>query len=166
VTRRGRILLFVALVGLGIGCDHTAKRIAVRTLGGAPVSLAGDVLQLQLAHNPGAFLGVGDELPAAVRHGVLLVLVPLGLVAFCAVVWRLGASSPQSLLGLALVVGGGLGNWIDRVLHGGAVTDFVSLGLGPLRSGIFNLADVWIVAGVVLLLLAHRERPAPGPGSG
>lgn len=62
-----------------------------------------------------------------------------------------------------MIAGGGLENWLDRVLHQGAVTDFVSVGVGPLCTGIFNLADVCILAGVVLLLLARpgtyvRER--------
>ncbi|HEY8123705.1 MAG TPA: signal peptidase II, partial [Myxococcota bacterium] len=47
----------------------------------------------------------------------------------------------------------------DRVLNAGAVTDFVSLGVGPLRTGIFNLADVAIMAGAALLLLPIRETP-------
>lgn len=62
-----------------------------------------------------------------------------------------------------MIVGGGLANWLDRMLHDGAVTDFVSLGLGPLRTGIFNVADVAIVAGLLLLVLpgglARAGRP-------
>ena len=65
-------------------------------------------------------------------------------------------SNPGAFLSLG--AGGGLSNWLDRLLHGGAVTDFVSLGLGPLRTGVFNLADVFIVAGVALLLL-HSLQP-------
>ena len=50
-------------------------------------------------------------------------------------------------------------------MNGGAVTDFVSLGFGPLRTGIFNVADVAVIAGVCLVVLSTRaredERPAP-----
>ena len=67
-----------------------------------------------------------------------------------------------------IVCGGGLANWLDRLLHQGAVTDFVSLGVGPLRTGIFNLADVVVVGGVALLLLSLRAGPGdpPQPASG
>ena len=61
---------------------------------------------------------------------------------------------------VALVAGGGIGNWLDRLLNQGTVTDFVSLGVGPLRTGIFNLADVAVMAGVALLLLSFRRKPA------
>jgi signal peptidase II len=55
-------------------------------------------------------------------------------------------------IGLCLLTGGGLGNLIDRISNNGAVTDFLRLGIGPLRTGIFNLADVAIVSGVLMLL--------------
>jgi signal peptidase II len=56
-------------------------------------------------------------------------------------------------LGAALVAAGGLGNLWDRLVAGGLVIDFLNLGIGPLRTGIFNVADLAIVAGVVLLAL-------------
>jgi len=65
--------------------------------------------------------------------------------------------------GLALVSGGGIGNWLDRVLHDGAVTDFVSIGLGSLRTGVFNLADLAVVAGVCLLLVSTGHAPDEPP---
>jgi signal peptidase II len=115
--------------------------------------LAADTLRFELASNPGAFLSVGAGLPAGLRQLIFLGLVPFLLAVICVVALRSGFSSGWSLLGLAFVAGGGLSNWIDRLLHGGAVTDFVSFGLGPLRTGVLNLADVSIVAGVALLLL-------------
>jgi signal peptidase II len=92
------------------------------------------------------------------RALIFVGLVPLLLFAVCVAFLRSGLPSGWPLLGLSLVVGGGLANWIDRLLHGGAVTDFVSLGIGPLRTGVFNLADLSILAGVGLLLL-HSLRP-------
>ena len=60
---------------------------------------------------------------------------------------------------LALVIGGALSNVIDRVLYG-AVADFFLLHVGPFEWYVFNLADVWIVAGAIGLLLAWvTERP-------
>jgi signal peptidase II len=61
---------------------------------------------------------------------------------------------------MSFLTGGGLGNLIDRVFNAGAVTDFVVVGVGPLRTGVFNWADVLIMAGGGLLLLgvARREK--------
>jgi signal peptidase II len=162
--RRRRILLFAALLVVCVSCDHGAKRLAGSYLtGGASVSLLGDALRLELVHNHGAFLSVGARLPAPVRSALLLVLAPLGLAAVCALALRAGPASAASAIGLALLAGGGLGNWLDRLVHAGAVTDFASLGLGRLRTGVFNLADVCIAAGVALLLAAPSRSSGIGP---
>ena len=64
----------------------------------------------------------------------------------------------SAALGLALVVAGGVSNLADRVAHG-AVVDFLNVGLGSLRTGIFNVADMAIMTGVGLILLwAHRRK--------
>jgi signal peptidase II len=153
--KRSQALVFVALLLVPVGCDHLAKQIARSTLtGSAGVSLAADTLRFELTHNPGAFLSLGAGLPSGLRQMIFLGLVPLLLTVFCILALRAGFSSVWSLLGLSLVAGGGIGNWLDRLQHGGAVTDFVSVGLGPLRTGVFNLADVFIVFGMALLLLS------------
>ena len=160
--RRRRALAFAAILGLCVGCDHATKQLATSALAGAEtISFASDTVRFELARNPGAFLGVGAPLPSAVRALLFGVLVPLGLAVACVLAVRTEHPAARTLHGLALVAGGGLGNWADRVLHGGTVTDFVSLGAGPLRTGVFNLADVCIVAGFALLLLPPGRRPGP-----
>ncbi|MEN8162170.1 MAG: signal peptidase II [Myxococcota bacterium] len=69
------------------------------------------------------------------------------------------------MVALGLVAGGGFANWLDRVLGDGSVTDFVSLGVGALRTGIFNLADVAIVLGVLLLLRVGSRAAEEPAGS-
>jgi len=162
--KRSQALIFAALLLVPVGCDHVAKQIAYDALAGSPgVSLAADTLRFELTSNPGAFLSLGAGLPTGLRQLIFLGLVPLLLAAICAVALLSGFSSGWSLVGLAFVAGGGLANWIDRLQHGGAVTDFVSFGLGPFRTGVFNLADVSIVAGVALLLLLSLK-PGDSPG--
>ncbi len=161
--KRFRALIFVAVLLSCVGCDHVTKQIAQSVLTGtAGVSLAADTLRFELASNPGAFLSLGAGLSSGLRQLIFLGLVPGLLAIICVVALRSDFSSGWSLLGLAFVAGGGLSNWIDRLLHGGAVTDFISFGLGSLRTGIFNLADVSIVAGVALLLLLWRRPDEPG----
>ncbi|HWO14092.1 MAG TPA: signal peptidase II, partial [Polyangiaceae bacterium] len=57
---------------------------------------------------------------------------------------------------MVLVAAGGAGNLVDRVVRDGRVIDFMNLGLGPVRTGIFNVADVQIMVGLGLLLLGRR----------
>ena len=152
--KRFQALIFVAVLLTCVGCDHVAKQIAQSVLADSPgVSLAADMLRFELASNPGAFLSLGAGLSSGLRQLIFVGLVPGLLAVICIVALRSDFFSGWSLVGLAFVAGGGLSNWIDRLLHGGAVTDFISFGLGSLRTGVFNLADVSIVAGVALLLL-------------
>jgi lipoprotein signal peptidase len=56
------------------------------------------------------------------------------------------------VLAVSLFVAGGIGNLMDRIFHGGSVADFLNVGVGPLRTGIFNIADVAIMGGVLVLI--------------
>ena len=161
--RHTRLVPFLALVLLSAGCDHAAKQIAQETLAGVPpIHLLGSFVRLELVTNSGAFLSLGARMPEVVRILVFQGLVPLGLLAGLAIAIRAGFTSRLGLAGLALVAGGGIANWLDRILHDGAVTDFVSLSLGPLRTGIFNVADVWVLLGIAMVALS-RQRAVPEP---
>lgn len=165
---RRRLFVFAFVLVACVGCEHAAKQVAAQLLAeGRGLSLLGGIVQLQLVANPGAFLSLGAELPEALRHFVLIGLVPLALLLVSWLVWRSPGASRAQAVALGLVAGGGLANWLDRVADDGAVTDYVSLGLGALRTGIFNLADVAIVAGVLLLLRASAGGgTAEAPRSG
>ena len=154
---RARAVLFSSVLATCIGCDHATKIAATALLPRDGISLAADLLRFQLVYNHGAFLGMGANLPPAARIVILGGLVPLGLFAVSVWLLRGAAVSRLQLAALGLVVGGGLGNWIDRLVHEGRVTDFLSVGVGGLRTGIFNFADLAVVGGMLLLLVAtHR----------
>ena len=154
-----RALVFGTLLSLTVGCDRATKAAATTLLEpSAVVSLAAGVVRLELAHNPGAFMSLGADLPASVRIPLLLVLMPLAVLAASALALRSASSRPLSLLAGALLAGGGLSNWLDRLVHDGIVIDFVSIGFGPLRTGIFNVADVAVVVGLLIVLAAHLRR--------
>jgi signal peptidase II len=142
-----------------IGCDHAAKQAAEQWLAGSPgVSLLGGIVRFELVANPGAFLSLGARLPELVRDVLLIGLVPVLLAGVGWAVLRAPGATRTQVGAFALIAGGGLANWLDRVANDGAVTDFVSLGFGPLRTGIFNVADLTIVAGLLLLLAAGAGR--------
>jgi signal peptidase II len=160
-----QLVLLFALVGT-ISCDRATKHIAATTLVGAPSqSFLADTVRLQYVENAGGFLGVGADLPPAIRTGVFTVGTGLALVGLvvAAIVLRW---TGLPLVGLCLFVGGGASNWADRVVRG-SVIDFINVGFGPLRTGIFNVADVAIMAGVGLVVLAeirrHRASAHDGP---
>ena len=156
---------FPAVLLACVGCDQASKHVASLLLpGSSPVALLGGAVRLELVANPGAFLSLGAGVPELARRVVLVGLVPFLLALVCGIASRSARRSRCALVALGLIAGGGLGNWLDRVLHDGAVRDFVSVGLGPLRTGIFNLADVAILGGLALLLLSGRSAPRGSAG--
>lgn len=155
--------ILLGLVAALVAADRATKRLAeVKLAPGERHAFLGDTVRLELAHNTGAFLGLGASLPPELR----LQLFTWGVAALVAgALWiavRPG-SSARAATGAALVGAGGLGNLWDRIANGGWVLDFLNLGLGPLRTGIFNVADVALMAGVVLLAWPERRGPEPQP---
>jgi signal peptidase II len=151
----------VALVLFGcVGCDQIAKSVARLYLPGTGVhSYLSDTFRLQYAQNPGAFLSLGESLSPAVRYGGFIVGV--GVFVLWLLIWATTSSRLTWLqrVAIAAVGAGGASNVIDRVRFDGAVTDFLNLGLGSLRTGIFNVADAILMLGVAVLLISLRARP-------
>jgi signal peptidase II len=153
---------FVVMITLCccVGCDQVSKS-AARTLlaSGATESLFADSLRLQLVENPGAFLSLGGSLPEQLRFTLFTAAaaaVLIGLV--CAALFA--RFRPARVIPLALVAGGGISNLIDRLVFDGRVTDFLNVGIGSFRTGIFNLADMAILTGALLLILRRYTPPA------
>ncbi len=158
-----KILLVLFTLTLCIGCDQTAKSLAQSHLSRTEVvSLAGDTLRLQYTENKGAFLSLGATLPAAWRS-LIFIAGTAGILGLLLVYLLFSTAMPRrTLVALSLICGGGLSNLLDRILHDGAVVDFLNVGIAGLRTGIFNPADMAISLGV-LLLLYNGMRPArPG----
>ena len=145
-----------------VACDQTTKSAARQYLPGTGIhSYFGDTFRFEYAQNPGAFLSLGDGLPSTVRYDGFIVGVAVVVVALLA--WAVLSTrlEPRQRIAVALVGAGGAGNLIDRIRFDGSVTDFLSLGIGPLRTGIFNLADTVLLVGAIVLLLSwNRHRPA------
>jgi signal peptidase II len=149
-------MLVLGLVLLGcVGGDQYTKSIAKAALPAAgPRTFLYDTVTLVYAENPGAFLGLGAGLSEPLRFVLFTVVAGVALFLGGALLFRASALHPLQDGGLALIIGGGLGNFIDRVSQQGHVVDFLRLGIGPLHTGIFNIADAAITAGVIFLGLS------------
>jgi signal peptidase II len=142
-----------------VGCDQATKALAREALASSPpVWLLGGAVRFQYAENPGAFLSLGAGLSPQWRFLLGVVVSGAALVALAVFVARSAHLSVGQRCGLGLVVAGGLGNLLDRLANDGRVVDFVSLGIGSLRTGIFNFADVAITAGVLAAMVAGLKR--------
>jgi signal peptidase II len=160
----GRLALLLAAAGT-IGCDRVTKHLAAATLAGTPArSFLGDTLRLDYALNPGAFLGMGADWPPESRAALFTGAAFVGLAVVVVLARRL-RDHPTALVGLALFAAGTVSNLVDRVAYG-SVVDFLSVGVGPLRTGIFNVADVAILAGACLVMVDVRGPAWPGSRRG
>jgi signal peptidase II len=157
-----RIGLVAFLLITCVGCDQVSKNLVREHLAvGYSQSFLGDAFRLTHAENTGAFLSVGASLPEGVRVAVFQFGVSLIVVALLCYALFSRQLGTWSVAGFALLAASGLGNLIDRILYDGHVTDFLNLGIGSLRTGIFNVADVLGVAGFFLLMLKRSPASAP-----
>ncbi|MBU1053041.1 MAG: signal peptidase II [Proteobacteria bacterium] len=153
------ILIIVVLVSC-VGCDQVTKSIAVSVLPvDKPLSYLCDTVRLQLVYNRGAFLSMGSSLPEAWRVGIFTIGVSCLLLIVLIYVFLSKQQHSSLLLGGALLLAGGVGNLFDRVTRGGLVVDFLNVGIGPVRTGIFNIADIAItVGGLIFFWVILRQK--------
>jgi signal peptidase II len=152
------IIVLVALF-VTVGCDQVTKSMADTYLKHrAPLSFMGDTIRLQHTSNTGAFLGLGKDLSPNLRFWIFIVGSGTALT-FMALYFITAAEGRWlDLLAGSLILGGGISNLLDRLANDGKVIDFLNLGVGGIRTGIFNLADVAILAGIVALLFLPSRR--------
>jgi signal peptidase II len=156
----GRTVVLLALVATTIGCDRVTKHMAATSLEGEPSrSFFADTLRLEYTENKGGFLSLGADLPPVARTAIFTFGTGLILIGSLLAALKLRLTG-WPLVGLSLWCAGGASNWLDRVVHGGVV-DFLNVGIGALRTGIFNFADVAIMLGVCILMFTYRQPNRP-----
>lgn len=156
---------FVALLAGVAGCDQTTKQLASAELASRSVPIVENVVELRLTHNTDTAFGLlGGVLGTDARWLVLSVatgMVTLGLLAFVILRWR--RLTLVARLGGALVIGGAVGNFADRLLLG-RVVDFIHVEHWP----VFNVADIAVTLGIGALFFGVERAPpvAPEPPAG
>jgi len=147
------IVLFICIL-----FDQSTKYTAKHYLEGQGVySFIGDTFRLGYSENTGAFLGLGSSLPEHIRTVIFSGLVALFLLAFLIYIIKSSSISKIGVVAGALIISGGLSNLIDRLVNNGAVIDFMNLGIGSLRTGIFNVADMAIMLGAFILIFNKSD---------
>jgi signal peptidase II len=141
-----------ALLLFSIGTDQYSKYLAVKFLETyEETSLFNNFLKFSLIENHGGFLGIVNSLPEGVRFFLLNVCVSFLLFGCLVYLFLIRKKRSRSDIPLVFVIGGGISNLLDRLIQDGGVTDFLSVGFGEFRTGIFNLADVYILLGSFIL---------------
>lgn len=149
------ILIFVFCTGF----DRATKVFAQENLKATPpISMLNDSIRIQYTENAGAMLSIGANLPGPLRIILFVIFVGVVLTAIAMYAIKDHDLNLAQLMGLLLITSGGIGNLIDRLFNNGAAIDFMNIGIGSLRTGIFNFADVCIMAGVLIFLIASMRK--------
>ncbi|MEM7130479.1 MAG: signal peptidase II [Chloroflexota bacterium] len=159
MQRMRRLAVLAVIVIFCVGCDQATKSVAQTQLAGEPpIILADNLVRFEYTENPAAFMSFGVTLHPDVQYWLFTVLASVLLAGVLLFILKESKTMHFSILiALSLFVGGGLGNLIDRFFNDGRVVDFVSIGIGSLRTGIFNVADMAIMTGFVLMILFGRH---------
>ena len=150
-----RTIIILLILALNIGCDQVSKSIVRSKMNYyTHIGFLDDHIILSKVENTGAFLSLGDSLSGPVRT-VILNIFPLLAVLFGLyfILTRTNLNR-YTLLGIIFVVGGGIGNLYDRIAHG-SVTDFMYINFVVFPTGVFNVADVSIMAGMFIILIQY-----------
>jgi signal peptidase II len=162
MSKNTKIIFFIVCCIAFIGCDRVTKNLAKQHLKDqAEQSYFNGTLRLMYVENTGAALSLGDGLSKTASFWLLSILPLVFLLAVLFYAYKhLDNLYTMRLFCIAMIFSGGIGNIVDRILFDRHVTDFMLLSFGSLHTGIFNVADVCVTAGVIgLLLFRNKLKP-------
>jgi signal peptidase II len=153
ITRKIRIILILSLVLLNISCDQISKNVVRQMIEPYErIEVFKDRFVLTKVENTGAAYSLGSDLTPILKILLLQILPILVLILLLRQILIKTNYSRETIIGFAFIIGGGIGNLFDRIVYG-SVTDFLILDLGIIKTEIFNLADVSIFLGSILVLI-------------
>ena len=148
MTRRPNWALFIGLAAAIVVVDQATKALVTSALQpGESRPILGDLLRIVFSQNSGALFGLFKD------NAVMFGIVSLGVIALIVAYHGRAGGSTFMTVTLGLLLGGAIGNMLDR-LRLGYVVDFVDGGIGNVRWYTFNVADAAISLAIVLLIVA------------
>ncbi|MEM7036429.1 MAG: signal peptidase II [Bacteroidota bacterium] len=164
MSNRKKYLVFGLIIVLGVALDQITKVWAADTLKDVYDYNPDAFFAWTYAENDGAFLSLGSNLPDGLRLILLTILPGLLLLGVMVYMLRSKALTMAENVCFALIAAGGIGNIIDRIMYG-KVVDFMHMNFGVMETGIFNVADLYIVFGIIIYVLAYFMGPKQPPES-
>ncbi len=150
LSRRSLFIILTIIITIAI--DQISK-ILVRTyvVPSERLNIIGEYFTLHNVENAGAFLGMGSDLSPIMKL-ILLLILPIMVLGFVTVhIFKDKSLDNLSVFAFASIIGGGIANVFDRIAYG-SVTDFFHIDLGGVfRTGIFNMADLSVTTGMIML---------------
>lgn len=158
-----KAVLFFGVIGAVLALDLVTKIIVQRTMQlYEQIDLLGSVVRLTFIYNPGAAFGLHL---GPFSRWIFLALSLIVLVALLGMYAYTPRHDRIRLIALGLVCGGAAGNLLDRIKSASGVVDFLDIGIGATRWPVFNVADMALTIGAIVLALSlwREERVATSP---
>ena len=155
VIQAKTIAIAIIVILLNIIFDQITKEYARHNYKGqGTIPVVGNVFIIHYAENDGAFLSVGSDLSEPYKTLVLTIIPAVFLFGFTFFILFFNRQlTVLQVVCIATIIGGGISNIVDRIIYGGYVTDFLNFGIGSLRTGILNFADMSITFGAIFLII-------------
>jgi signal peptidase II len=157
VNRNKFVLLACLTFIVNYGLDRLGKYLAgILLKGRGPVRVIGDFFILTYTENKGAFLSLGMDWPVALKYAVFIILPIIACLG--ALYYVLVRETRMYRIALIVTIAsGGMGNLVDRLFNEFRVVDFMNFGIGRLRTGILNIADLSITFGLAALIVRESR---------
>ena len=154
MMRKNRNISISILITVIIVLDQLSKVLIRENIDQySEIKLIGEYFILTNVENSGAFLGMGSDFSPFIKMMFLLILPIIILTCIMIYVYRDKEIDKISLIGFCFIIGGGIANIYDKIIYG-SVTDFLFIDLGGIfKTGIFNIADLSVTTGMILILL-------------
>lgn len=154
---RKTLVIAISIIFLNISCDQITKEYARQNYKGqGTLQIVGNVFIIHYAENEGAFLSMGSDLAEPFKTIILTVIPAVLLLIFSFFLLHYKKQLTMlHLVCISTIIGGGISNIFDRIIYGGYVTDFMNFGIGTLRTGILNFADISITFGAIFLVVSY-----------
>lgn len=163
MNRKKQIILTLIVLLINFSADRITKLLAGSYLQGREaITFFYNSVVLEYAENNGAFLSMGSTWPDALKYLALLIIPILACLYglyYCA--FKL--TDKVLVILFVSIIGGGLGNLIDRLLNNFRVVDFLNFGIGSFRTGILNVADMSVTFGIIAYLIYKTMKSKPEP---
>lgn len=148
-----RFLIATLIIIVCLVVDQATKMIAHENLPRFQrLSYVQDTIRLQYAENAGAAFSLGANLPTSMRWAIFGIGQGIFLLVLAGYLLKNKDQARIQFYGFVFILGGGLGNFLDRLYRNGIVVDFLNIGLGTIRTAIFNVADMAITFGLGMLI--------------
>ena len=153
MKNKNRIVLTLLVLLCNFSLDRITKLLAVHFLEGEEtISFFYNTVVLKYTENTGAFLSIGSDWPDSLKY-IFMIIIPIGVCLYGLYYCAFKLEDKYLVIIIVSIIGGGLGNLFDRLVYDFHVVDFLNFGIGSLRTGILNVADMSVTFGVFFLAI-------------